>query len=153
MQDSLMPLAQYMHHALGSDHAVTVVVQRLADANLSSATKRRQQEEQKLLEVETAELWIWLPRCETLLWGVLIATHTLLSLMVHLMLAAPASPAERQCAAQGGIVFLRGKRGGGGQMQHPMPPAAVSTGRILSFLLVCSHSAPLVLSQPAACLQ
>lgn len=110
-----MPLAQYMHHALGSDHAVTVVVQRLADANLSSATKRRQQEEQKLLEVETAELWIWLPRCETLLWGVLIATHTLLSLMVHLMLAAPASPAERQCAAQGGIVFLRGKRGGGGK--------------------------------------
>ena len=56
MQDSLMPLAQYMHYALGSDHAVTVMLQRLADANLSSATKRRQQEEQKLLEVEIVEL-------------------------------------------------------------------------------------------------
>lgn len=53
-KDSLMPLAQYMHHALSSDHAVTIVVQRLADANLSSATKRRQQEEQKLLEAELA---------------------------------------------------------------------------------------------------
>ncbi len=51
-----MPLAQYMHHALGSDHAVTVMLQRLADANLSSATKRKQQEEQKLLEVESVEL-------------------------------------------------------------------------------------------------
>jgi len=51
-----MPLAQYMHHALGSDHAVTVMLQRLADANLSSATKRKQQEEQKLLEVGTVEL-------------------------------------------------------------------------------------------------
>ena len=51
-----MPLAQYMHHALGSDHAVTVMLQRLADANLSSATKRRQQEEQKLLEVGTVGL-------------------------------------------------------------------------------------------------
>lgn len=97
MQDSLMPLAQYMHHALSSDHAVTIVVQRLADANLSSATKRRQQEEQKLLEVETAELWIWLPRCETLLCRVLIATHTLLSLMVHLMLAAPLGCALSFC--------------------------------------------------------
>ncbi len=51
-----MPLAQYMHYALGSDHAVTVIVQRLAHANLSSATKRRQQEEQKLLEVGTVKL-------------------------------------------------------------------------------------------------
>lgn len=50
-----MPLAQYMHHALGSDHAVTVMLQRLADANLSSATRRRQQEEQKLLEVGSVE--------------------------------------------------------------------------------------------------
>ncbi|KAL0026873.1 hypothetical protein WJX77_008203 [Trebouxia sp. C0004] len=53
-KDSLMPLAQYMHYALGSDHAVTVILRRLADANLSSATKRRQQEEQKLLEAELA---------------------------------------------------------------------------------------------------
>ena len=51
-----MPLSQYMHHALGSHHAVTVMLQPLADANLSSATKRRQQEEQKLLEVGTVAL-------------------------------------------------------------------------------------------------
>ena len=47
--------------------------------------------------------------------------------------------------------FLRGR--GGGHMQRPMPPAAVSTVRFLSLLLVCSNSAPLVLSQPDACLQ
>ena len=41
-----------MQHALGNDHAVTSMLQRLAEANLSSATKKRQQEEQKLLEVQ-----------------------------------------------------------------------------------------------------
>ena len=52
MQDSLLPLAQYMQHAVGSDHAVTTMVHRLAEANLSSATKARRQEQQKLLEVK-----------------------------------------------------------------------------------------------------
>lgn len=51
IQDSLTPLAQYMQQALGSDHAVSNIVQRLADANLSKATKARQQEQQKLQEV------------------------------------------------------------------------------------------------------
>ena len=46
-----MPLAQYMQHALGHDHAVTLIMQRLADANLSTATKARQQEQQRLQEV------------------------------------------------------------------------------------------------------
>ena len=51
LQDSLMPLAQYMQHALGSQHVVTSLVQKAAEANLSSATKARKQEQQKLLEV------------------------------------------------------------------------------------------------------
>ena len=51
MQDSLMPLAQYMQHALGSQHVVTSLVQKAAEANLSSATKARKQEQKKLLEV------------------------------------------------------------------------------------------------------
>lgn len=51
VQDSLTPLAQYMQQALGSDHAVSSIMQRLADTNLSKATKARQQEQQKLQEV------------------------------------------------------------------------------------------------------
>lgn len=51
LQDSLMPLAQYMQHALGSQHTVTSLVQKAAEANLSSATKARKQEQQKLVEV------------------------------------------------------------------------------------------------------
>lgn len=51
VQDSLTPLAQYMQQALGSDHAVSSIMQRLADANLSKATKARQQEQQKLQQV------------------------------------------------------------------------------------------------------
>lgn len=51
-----MPLAQYMQHALGGDHAVTHIMHRLADANLSSATKARQQEQQRLQEVTHAHI-------------------------------------------------------------------------------------------------
>ena len=47
----MTPLAQYMHHALGVDNAVTVITQRLAEANLSTATVVKQQEQQKLAEV------------------------------------------------------------------------------------------------------
>lgn len=52
VQDSLKPLAQYMQHALGSQHIVTTLVHKAAEANLSSATKARRQEQQKLLEVQ-----------------------------------------------------------------------------------------------------
>ncbi|KAL3153047.1 hypothetical protein ABBQ38_012071 [Trebouxia sp. C0009 RCD-2024] len=53
-KDSLMPLAQYMQHALGHDHTVTNIMLKLADANLSTATKARQQEQQRLQEAELA---------------------------------------------------------------------------------------------------
>lgn len=51
-----MPLAQYMQHALGNQHIVTSLVQKAAEANLSSATKARKQEQQKLLEVHFLSL-------------------------------------------------------------------------------------------------
>ena len=51
-----MPLAQYMQYALGHKHAVTNIMHRLADANLSTATKARQQEQRKLQEVMHAHM-------------------------------------------------------------------------------------------------
>ena len=60
-----MPLAQYMQHALGLDHAVTQITQRLADSNLSTATKARQQEQQRLQEVmHDTDTWAHMHRCK-----------------------------------------------------------------------------------------
>ena len=60
-----MPLAQYMQQALGSDHAVSNIMQRLADANLSKATKARQQEQQKLQEVMHTHMDMYNYSCST----------------------------------------------------------------------------------------
>jgi len=111
MQDSLMPLSQYMHHALGSDHAVTVMLQPLADANLSSATKRRQQEEQKLLEVGTVALGRPIVRLCPAEGGVphmLAVSHC----ACHAQMAVSKPPL--------GSAVLTGGWGGVPDMQHPM---------------------------------
>ena len=134
-----MPLAQYMHHALGSDHAVTVMLQRLADANLSSATKRKQQEEQKLLEVGT-----WLTHCRTLLCGGWIAKHTfaISHCAIHVQMVVPSCPIPSPPPSLGSAVLLRGRGGGG--LPRATSYVSCSTVLFLLFLLVCPNSAPLV---------
>ena len=104
-----MPLAQYMHHALGSDHAVTVMLQRLADANLSSATKRKQQEEQKLLEVGTVELGLPIAGLCSAEGG--LPNRHLLSLTVQSTFRWPCLAAPSPPPSLGSAVLLRGRGG------------------------------------------
>lgn len=53
-----MPLAQYMQHILGEQHVVSTLVLKAAEANLSSSTRARRQEQRKLQEVQPASLQV-----------------------------------------------------------------------------------------------
>ncbi len=54
MQDSLQPTAQLLESVIGSEHHVVKVMQDLAEANLSAATRSAREQQRRIQEAELA---------------------------------------------------------------------------------------------------
>ena len=53
-QDSLQPTARLLHSVMGSEHYVVKVLEDLAEANLSAATRSAREQRRRLQEAELA---------------------------------------------------------------------------------------------------